>query len=279
MKIGLVGYGHFGKILESSLKAIGKPPFVVADPLHADDIIPLIEPFLDALDVVVIATPPDTHIDLAIKAINANAHVFCEKPISIPTDKATALAQAELIAGLAASRDVIVQVDHPLVYCPKRFEAVRTARHVEAVRENAGVNKHGISVVWDLLIHEVALAVATMGKRPARITVTPTDPTRDRVEVKMEFGPRVYVAKCENGSSRKRELYVDGNPIETTAEPLVEDTHPVELSLAEFFRAIDGEGETRTGIDHAATVARVLELIEAEIRKGVDADPIEMSDE
>ena len=34
-------------------------------------------------NAIVIATPNDTHKEIAIKAANAGKHIFCEKPISV----------------------------------------------------------------------------------------------------------------------------------------------------------------------------------------------------
>ena len=49
---------------------------------------------VDEADVVYILTPPSTHRELALKAIQAGKHVVCEKPISISLDDAEAMVQA-----------------------------------------------------------------------------------------------------------------------------------------------------------------------------------------
>ena len=53
-----------------------------------------LEDCIDEADVVYILTPPSTHRELALKAIEAGKHVVCEKPISISLDDAVAMVQA-----------------------------------------------------------------------------------------------------------------------------------------------------------------------------------------
>lgn len=53
-----------------------------------------LEDCVDRADVVYILTPPSTHRELTLTAINAGKHVVCEKPISISLDDAEAMVQA-----------------------------------------------------------------------------------------------------------------------------------------------------------------------------------------
>ena len=45
----------------------------------------------DAPDIAVIATPHDTHARLAVQALAAGKHVFCEKPLSLVLDECLAV--------------------------------------------------------------------------------------------------------------------------------------------------------------------------------------------
>jgi predicted dehydrogenase len=81
-------------------------------------------PHLDALldlgvDVVSVCTPPDTHVDLAVRSLDAGCHVMCEKPVALDLDDARRL--------LAAARDaeaagLVVAIGHVA-----RFEADHAA--------------------------------------------------------------------------------------------------------------------------------------------------------
>lgn len=48
----------------------------------------------DSIDAVLICTPHDTHVDLAIQACMAGKHVFAEKPLALTLDEARRLQQA-----------------------------------------------------------------------------------------------------------------------------------------------------------------------------------------
>jgi predicted dehydrogenase/threonine dehydrogenase-like Zn-dependent dehydrogenase len=65
-------------------KAVAGPDAVLADPDVA---------------VVVIATPHDTHVSLAIRALAAGRHVWCEKPVALTEDELDAVRAAWLESG------------------------------------------------------------------------------------------------------------------------------------------------------------------------------------
>lgn len=54
-----------------------------------------------AIDAVVIATPPRTHLPMCLAAIASGKHVFCEKPLGCSPDESRQMAQAAERAGVA----------------------------------------------------------------------------------------------------------------------------------------------------------------------------------
>jgi predicted dehydrogenase len=81
-----------------------------------------LDELLDRLkpEVVVIATPPDSHVEYCVRALESGAHVFCEKPI------APSVAEADQIASAAASSGRAVAVNHHFRYQPI-FSAIKSA--------------------------------------------------------------------------------------------------------------------------------------------------------
>ncbi len=75
-------------------KATGTPAFTTFD-----EMMERVHP-----EAVVVATPPDSHAELCLRALAAGAHVFCEKPFV----SNTAEADAVLAAAAAAGRQVAV---------------------------------------------------------------------------------------------------------------------------------------------------------------------------
>ena len=50
-------------------------------------------------DVVVVATPPDSHAELCLRALDAGAHVICEKPFVSSVEEADTVLAAAATAG------------------------------------------------------------------------------------------------------------------------------------------------------------------------------------
>ena len=120
LRLGLVGYGGFGRFLHQAWAALdGVTVTVVADPA------PAVRPEGPALvgswealvgrtdvDLVVVATPPDTHAAVALAALDAGQHVLVEKPL------ATTRADAERIAAAAERTGLVVAVDYLQRFAP-----------------------------------------------------------------------------------------------------------------------------------------------------------------
>ncbi|MEO5709018.1 MAG: Gfo/Idh/MocA family oxidoreductase [Nocardioidaceae bacterium] len=66
----------------------------------------------EAVDVVVVATPPASHAAIATLALRAGRHVFCEKPLATSRDDLTALVAA------AETGPGVLVVDHVLRFNP-----------------------------------------------------------------------------------------------------------------------------------------------------------------
>jgi predicted dehydrogenase len=70
-------------------------------------------------DLVTIVTPPSTHVEIALAALDAGKHVLCEKPTAVDAADAE-----KLVAAWRRHRDRIALVDHELRFLPS-FRAAR----------------------------------------------------------------------------------------------------------------------------------------------------------
>ena len=113
VKVGLIGVGpwgrelltHIGRVKALSLVAVCDhyPPFLK----RAQDAAPRAQALadyksvLDSKDVeaVIIATPSHTHKEIALAALQAGKHVYCEAPLASSVEDARAIAQAARAAG------------------------------------------------------------------------------------------------------------------------------------------------------------------------------------
>jgi 1,5-anhydro-D-fructose reductase (1,5-anhydro-D-mannitol-forming) len=89
-------------------------------------------------DVVIVATPPDVHVDPCLRALEAGCHVFCEKPL------AQSVAEADRIIAAARSARRLVAVNHEF----------REHPIFRAVRDEVASGRHGrltFCQVWQLM--------------------------------------------------------------------------------------------------------------------------------
>lgn len=118
-------------------------------------------------DLVAIATPVGSHFALAKAALDAGAHVLCEKPL------AATVKEAEALCTLAEKRGKKLFVDHTFTYTG----AVRKIRemfvsgalgdlyYVDSVRINLGLFQQDVDVIWDLLPHDLSVLGFVLGKK------------------------------------------------------------------------------------------------------------------
>ncbi len=171
MKTALVGCGYWGTAIARTISGLHELRLVSVydrDPAVSEPLARLAGAVTassldDALDrdpeAVIIATPPETHYDLARQCLEAGKHVFVEKPF------ATSLEHAHALLRLADKNGLICMVDHTYVYS----EPVKRLRemlgrgefgeivYVTSRRINLGVFQYFTDVIWDLAVHDLAV--------------------------------------------------------------------------------------------------------------------------
>ncbi len=188
MKVAVIGCGYWGKHLlrnfytsdkwelacacdsnAGQLEAPEKSYPGVRCTTNAADI------FADpSVDAVAIATPVDSHFDLAKAAIEAGKHTWVEKPLT------SSSAQANELLALAKKHNVLLHVDHTYIYTP----AVRKIKQIieagelgdilyfDSVRVNLGLFQHDVNVIWDLAPHDISILEYCTGKKPVSVNAT-----------------------------------------------------------------------------------------------------------
>ena len=165
LRIGIAGAGHFGRYHALKVAAAERAILVGIhdrDEERAQTVgwetgAPQMtfEALLPQIDALIVATPADTHHEVASAALRAGKHVLVEKPI------ASTLKQADELAALATERNLVLQVGHL-----ERFSAAYQAMaartgpplYIEATRI-APFKPRGtdVSVILDLMIHDLDL--------------------------------------------------------------------------------------------------------------------------
>lgn len=149
-------------------------------------------------DVLVVATPPDAHVPLALQGIAAGARVLVEKPI------ATTLRDADRLADAARGSSAVLRCGENLLHAPawrafgQRRRALGTLSHL-SVRTLQPPPDWGHfarpltagGVLFDLGPHPIALALGAAAEPPvgvrADLSSTRDDGADDHARVELAF--------------------------------------------------------------------------------------------
>jgi predicted dehydrogenase len=178
--IGVIGCGYWGSKHLRVLHAIPEIGTVVAiDPseerlreaqrsLPGVECAPSLDEVLKNLDGLVVATPPGTHVGIAIRAIEAGVGVLVEKPLATSAGDAR-----ELVDGADAG-DVTLMVGHTFEHNAavwKLRELLETGElgkllYMDSARLNLGLYQSDVNVIWDLAPHDVSIFNYLLRSRP-----------------------------------------------------------------------------------------------------------------
>jgi len=178
----VVGCGYWGKNLVRNLRDLGALA-MVCDPAEpgrvlAAELAPqarivgeYAEVLRTNLPAVVIATPAETHFDLARQALEAGKDVFVEKPLALTYEQG-----AELLR-LAREGDRVLMVGHVLEYHPgvlRLLELVRDGelgevRYVYSHRLSLGKVRREENILWSFAPHDIAVILRLMGSMPFEV--------------------------------------------------------------------------------------------------------------
>jgi predicted dehydrogenase len=166
LRVGVVGVGHIGKNharLYAELPGAQLAAIYDTDQAKAGRLAEefgtvaasSLEEFSQKVEAASIATPTNTHFDIAHALLTRGKHLLVEKPIAENT------AHANELAELAADRRLVLQVGHV-----ERFNPILSAlekrltnpRFIEAHRLSPYPNRStDIGVVLDLMIHDLEI--------------------------------------------------------------------------------------------------------------------------
>lgn len=139
------------------------------------------------IEAVVIATPITTHAQLATAALEGGKHVFVEKPLGTSIEDcdsaitAAKRAQRELFVGYTFLYDASLEQLHERT----RMDPVED---MKLIWRKLGTFEEPL--LWNLLSHDVAIALWLMGALPSSISVDEAQPWKtslDTLRVTLEF--------------------------------------------------------------------------------------------
>lgn len=174
MKIGLIGNGHWGRVYQKTFDDLGlELDWVTSRNLCFD------------ADAIIIATPAETHYDIAKTAISHGCHVLIEKPMVMDVD------DAKRLIDLADRMEVVGFVGHVHLYSPAWRDIKSRAYGIKEIRSVSG-GMCKTDPLWDWGSHDVAMRIDIAGEDcPHQMEITSTRIKR-RFEIVTDCGSYVY---------------------------------------------------------------------------------------
>lgn len=185
-QIALVGCGYWGKNLCRNFQVLGAlskvidatengqatarslaPNAIISD--NFDDILGD-----DQIQGIALATPAETHADLAIQAMRSGKDVFVEKPMAL------SISEAEEMQKVALETDRILMVGHLLEYHPavlKLRELITSGElgkinYIYSNRLNFGKVRTEENALWSFAPHDVAVILRLLGQSPIEVSAS-----------------------------------------------------------------------------------------------------------
>ena len=186
IQIALVGCGYWGKNLCRNFHELGSLSTVVDSTENGQSLAYSIAPnatLTDKFDDVLgddqirgiaLATPAETHADLAIKAMRAGKDVFVEKPMALSIE------DAENMRSVSLQTDRILMVGHLLEYHSavlKLRELIDSGElgkinYIYSNRLNFGKVRTEENALWSFAPHDAAVILRLLGQSPVEVSAS-----------------------------------------------------------------------------------------------------------
>ena len=188
VRLGLVGAGDWGRNLLRNFARLKECQIAfICDTdeknlKKASGLFPQLEVSKDfqkalsqnSVDAVVVATPPDSHFQLAKQALLAGKHIFVEKPLVLD------LSQGEELCNLASRMQKMIMVGHIMMY----HAATRKLKgyiqkgelgeiyYIYTQRINLGKVRNNENALYSFAPHDISLACYLLDQTPIRVSAT-----------------------------------------------------------------------------------------------------------
>ena len=192
IEFGLIGYGYWGKNIarniyenkdcnlniisdlnESNLKYASKKFPQTKTTLNSDNIFKN-----SSIDIIGIFTPPQTHYELIMKALEYEKHVMVTKPLCL------SVVEAEKIKATSEKKQLQVFLDDtflfsgPIAFLKKYFkeESFGDLVFIQSSRINLGLIQDDCNVIWDLGPHDIGILNYILDSEPIKVRATGFNP-------------------------------------------------------------------------------------------------------
>ena len=182
-RLAVIGCGYWGKNLIRNFDALGVLTMVCETTPAGRTLAAEIAPNVEVVDTVervlatpqitgvVIATPAETHYELARQALEAGKDVLVEKPLALTYEQGAHLVQ------LADRAGRVLMVGHVLEYHPAirrllelmRADELGKVQYIYSNRLSLGKIRREENILWSFAPHDVAVILRLMGSLPFQV--------------------------------------------------------------------------------------------------------------
>jgi virulence factor len=312
IRVGVIGVGNMGQHHARILSSMKDVEFVGVSDINVDRGLEtaskykghFFEDYCDLLphvEAVCIAVPTRLHYAVGINCLLAGIHVLIEKPI------AASISEAESLVNAAADSRCILQVGHIERFNPAFQELSKVLKTekllaLEAHRMSPYSDRaNDVSVVLDLMIHDIDLLLELAGSPVVKLTASGTPSVNsgylDYVTATLGFANgivatltaskvthrkiRRIVAHCQNSFTEadflKNEILIhrqtnnnsltDHRQVLYKQDGLIEKVYttnvqPLSAELEHFINCVHGGNQPSVGGEQALKALRLASLIE-----------------
>lgn len=195
IEFGMIGYGYWGKNIarniyenkdcnlniisdlnESNLNFASKKFPQTKTTLISDNVFKN-----SSIDIIGIFTPPQTHYELIMKALEYEKHVMVTKPLCL------SVVEAEKIKATSEKKQLCVFLDDtflfsgPVAFLKKYFkeESFGDLVFIQSSRINLGLIQDDCNVIWDLGPHDIGILNYILDAVPIKVRATGFNPFED----------------------------------------------------------------------------------------------------
>jgi predicted dehydrogenase len=211
LRVAIVGIGYWGPKIARTVYLNPNCDLVAVSDLNVKlaqtqlnkmgiSELPIVRNFEDLasfdIDIVVIAVPPQLHIQISNYFLVRKIHVLIEKPFGLSQ------MDREATVALARQHNVRVFVDHTYLFSPE-FSSVKEIvqsgeigplNFYTSSRVNLGLLQESTNVVEDLMIHDLAILDSLTGNSPMKVSCIGSV-TKPSLQTGTAFASLIY----ENG--------------------------------------------------------------------------------
>ena len=307
LKIGVVGTGHLGKIhlqnlleltTDFSVQGFYDTDAVIASEVERDfnlKAFDQLDTLLVHVDAILVSSPTHTHFSIAIQALKSGKHVFIEKPVCLNIEESNRLLRYAQEAGM------VVQVGHVERFNPALLASmsfIDKPLFMETQR-SAPFQKRGtdVSVVYDLMIHDIDIALIMANSNVKKITsfgMKVFSDSIDMASVRLEFEngcvANLSASRVSQHKERKTIFYmkdaqltvdflkkeaernilmIDSKGQRSFVRSIipVEDTNAIQSELSAFAESIRASKIPTVSLTDAHRALQIAELISEQIKE------------